>query len=196
MTRRPSRKALVADLAAAHAANADQERAAQWLLDQLTELRTEMATMATRHERALAAQREEHAAIQRGHLADLADARAESVRDGWALLTRQRDDAIAEAADLRAELDLARDAVKVEAHRAAEAEAEVERLRAWAEEGWRQAIDNADRAGRLAVVTEAAAAVLPDLERGLPHVPHGGSRTRARRRMEALAAAIDNGERT
>ena len=44
---------------------------------------------------------------------------------------------------------------------------------------------------RCDVLTGAARAVLPDLADALPHRPKGGSRTRARRRLEALAALVE-----
>lgn len=137
---------------------------------------------------------EQHAARMAAVQAELADVSRETVRAGIADLVgrlkiaedgRQaqldRADALAgEVEHLRAEVErltIERD----------EARRQHDEQRAYASKGWQQAIENAR-------VVCAARAVLPDLAVAIQHRPHGGSRTRARRRMEALATLIEPGE--
>lgn len=166
------------------------------------------AATAQAGERVLHAERQAASAID-AIRAELADERDRSVRDSFAELVRERDDAREIIADLHLRLDGAigeRDWFRAEAERLGiernEARRQHDEMRAKAHE----AIDSCDAnlivIGQLEhersvlvdqfdTLADAARAVLGDLADGLPHRPHGGSRTRARRRMEALAALVE-----
>lgn len=75
-----TRRKLRAELETAHKLRARAEDDAARLSARIAEQDAALADLKARHEQALAAQREEHAAVQRGHLTDLAQAREESLR--------------------------------------------------------------------------------------------------------------------
>lgn len=123
----------------------------------------------------------EAASVLAGVKAELADARGETIRDSFALLVRERDEAIARAAALAGECEVLtyeRDAAR---HNADTANAAVV---AWSE-SWHVLL------GRNRELLAAAGAVLPDLAWGIEHRPRGGTKTKARLRMEHLAAVLD-----
>lgn len=132
--------------------------------------------------------------------AELAEISRESVRSGIADLTSRikiaedgrqaqsdRADALAsEVEHLRSEVE--RLTIERDEARRQHDEMRAERWDdiAYGRLKWAQAAE-----ARHLALADAARAVLGDLAEGLPHRPHGGSRTRARRRMEALAALVE-----
>lgn len=136
-----------------------------------------------------------------GLRAELAEARGETVRAAHLALAEecrswqrdavtafaQRDEARGQVAHLEAEVErltIERD----EARRQHDEQRRVaqEWMAEWQADG--PALDH------LNALAAAACAVLPDLAHGLASQPRGGSRTRARKRMEALAALVTPGD--
>lgn len=152
--------------------------------------RTALSKVAAAEQRVTAAtaQAESRVAAVR---AELADAKRQSIGDAITMLRRDldnaqrsRDNYLRKADELVGQLAEANRRAELAEIERDEARRQHDEQRAYALQGWRQAIDNAR-------VIPAARAVLPDLAHGLPSQPKGGSRSRAKARMDTLAALVN-----
>ncbi len=176
------------DLAAANERRAVDVRKAEQRVTAATAQAAETVRHAdARNAAALAAVRAELAAkVEETALVPWRELRRErdQLGDHLANTVRHLDEANGQIAHLEAEVER----LTIERDEARRQHDEQRRVaQEWMEE-WQS---DAPALDLLAALLPAARAVLPDLEKALPTRPHGGSRTRAKARMEALAALVN-----